>query len=77
MCRLNSCCCCCSLESGGYIIGWFNVIVSALVIIGYITMLSLLVVGHHDDNVTIKIDDNIVGGYVSEWINGSETQFPI
>lgn len=66
MCRLNNCCCCCSLETGGFIIGWINIIISGLAMIGFISLLSLLIAGHHSDTVTVEIDDNIIGGYASE-----------
>ncbi|CRL01549.1 CLUMA_CG014273, isoform A [Clunio marinus] len=41
---VNNFLCCCSLETGGLIIGWFNIIISFFGIIGFIIVISSAVV---------------------------------
>lgn len=70
MCRLSTCCCCCSLETGGYIIGWFNIIGSGIAVIGCITWIILLSIGavHLDDVKLDGVDTGaIIGGFIGEF----------
>jgi hypothetical protein len=56
--------CCCTLETGGLIIGWFNIILSFLALFGIITALSLTVVAfNHGD---FNDNPNIVGGFAGK-----------
>lgn len=58
--------CCISLETGGLIVGWINLILGFLLVFGSITILSLAVVGHDTDTT----QDGWVGGYIGESLLG-------
>lgn len=45
-CTLKKFLCCLSLETGGFVIGWINIIFSVLMLIGMITGMSLIIVDH-------------------------------
>jgi hypothetical protein len=53
--------CCITLETGGLIIGWFNIILSFLALFGLVTLLSLTVVGYNNGDFINH--PNIVGGF--------------
>lgn len=63
MCKVNNFLCCCQLETGGLIIGWWNVILSVLAIFGLITLLSLEVVEGNTNP-----DSGVVGSFIGEWM---------
>lgn len=56
--------CCITLETGGLIIGWFNIIWSVLCLIGMITLLSVTVVAfNHGD---FNHSNDVVGGFAGK-----------
>jgi hypothetical protein len=63
MCRLRNFLCCLSLETGGIVIGWFNIIIWGLAFIGWIVLLSVEIV-EHDSN---QSNGSIIGGYISKF----------
>lgn len=56
--------CCISLESGGLIIGWFNIIVSFFALFGLITAMSLTIVAYNHGD--FNNNPNVVGGFAGE-----------
>lgn len=61
---VNKFLCCMSLETGGFIIGWTNIIVGALALVGMITLLSLLVVDYV--HFGPPPDQGVIGGFIGD-----------
>lgn len=61
--KLKKFLCCISLETGGLIVGWFNVIFSFLALFAVITLLSLEVAGHGNNN---NDNQGVIGGFFGE-----------
>lgn len=59
MCRLRNFLCCFRLETGGFVIGWINIIIFGLALIGSIALLSIEIVEHDGSQ-----SSSIIGGYV-------------
>lgn len=55
--------CCISLETGGLLIGWFNIILSFLVLFGMVTLLSLAVVGYNHGD--FNNNNNVIGAFAA------------
>lgn len=54
-----------SLEAGGLIIGWFNIIVQFFILFGIISLMSLAVVAYNEGNN--PSNDDVIGGFVSKF----------
>ena len=61
-CTVKKFLCCISLETGGLIVGWINVILSFLAIIGLIVLLSLEVINYNHGSSSSQM--NVVGSFV-------------
>lgn len=57
--------CCITLETGGLIIGWFNIIVAFLVLFGLITAMSLTVLAFNHGDFNNQQD--FIGGFAGEF----------
>lgn len=61
--KVNNFLCCITLETGGLIIGWINVILSFLFLLGSIITMSLIAVGYD------QVDDpnqGLIGSFIGE-----------
>lgn len=63
MCKVNKFLCCFSLETGGIIIGWINLVLSVVALITLSVLLSLTVIGYYDFDTGAT---TIIGSFISE-----------
>lgn len=56
--------CCISLETGGLIIGWINVIISFFALLTVIALITLLSLGHDANNN--NQDQSVIGSFIGE-----------
>lgn len=63
MCKLNKFLCCLSLETGGIVIGWFNLVLSVIALITLSVLLSLTVIGYYEFDTGAT---TIIGSFISK-----------
>lgn len=56
--------CCISLETGGLIVGWIQIVISFLAIFGLITIMSVTIVAYNHGDVSDQ--DGITGLFAGE-----------
>jgi hypothetical protein len=65
LCKVNNFLCCISLETGGLIIGWINVIISGIALFFFLTAVILTGIG---TNAIDNPSNSVIGGFIGEII---------